>query len=56
MINEQYPGPVEPELEEQSTAESDECVPAKKEPYVDQEMADEYGFTPQQAKTMGMFL
>lgn len=48
--------PVEPELEEQSTAQSNESVPAKKEPYVDQEMADEYGFTPQQAKAMGLYL
>jgi hypothetical protein len=37
-------------------AESDESIPDKDKPYVDQEMADEYGFTPQQAKAMGMFL
>jgi hypothetical protein len=41
---------------ETNLAESDESIPDKDKPYVDQEMADEYGFTPQQAKAMGMFL
>jgi hypothetical protein len=43
------------ELEE-SALESDHSVTDKQEPYVDQEMADAYGFTPQQAKAMSMYL
>ena len=56
MNKEQDPEQVEAELEEPSASEPDESVSGKQEPYVDQEMADEYGFTPQQAKAMGMFL
>ena len=56
MNNEQDPEQVETELEEPSATESDESVTGKQEPYVDQEMADAYGFTPQQAKEMSMFL
>jgi hypothetical protein len=36
--------------------ESDGSLPAISEPFVDQEMADAYGFTPQQAKAMSMYL
>jgi len=39
-----------------SSSESDEANPSASEPYVDQEMADEYGFTPQQAKAMSLYL
>ena len=39
-----------------TSTESDKSAPSRKEPYVDQEMADAYGFTPQQAKEMGMYL
>ena len=39
-----------------ASIDSGEYLPAKKEPGVDQEMADEYGFTPQQAKEMGLYL
>lgn len=42
--------------ESKSESESDESVTDKQEPYVDQEMADEYGFTPQQAKEMALYL
>ena len=56
LNKEQDPEQVEAELEEPSASEPDESVSGKQEPYVDQEMADEYGFTPQQAKAMGMFL
>ena len=55
MNNEQAPEQVESELEEPSATESDESVTDKQEPYIDQEMADEYGFTPQQAKAMSMY-
>ena len=56
MNKEQDPEQVESELEESSATELDESVTEKQEPYVDQEMADAYGFTPQQAKAMSMFL
>ncbi len=56
MNKEQDPEQVEPELEESSATELDESVSKKQEPYVDQEMADAYGFTPQQAKEMRMYL
>jgi hypothetical protein len=36
--------------------ESDQSSLSRKELYVDQEMADEYRFTPQQAKAMSMYL
>jgi len=39
-----------------SASESDEANPSVSEPYVDQEMADAYGFTPQQARAMSMYL
>ena len=54
MNKEQDPEQVE--LEEPSATESDESVTGKQEPYIDQEMADAYGFTPQQAEEMSMFL
>ena len=56
MNKEQDPEQVEAELEEPSASEPDESVSEKQEPYVDQEMADAYGFTPQQAQEMSMFL
>ena len=56
MNKEQDPEQVESELEESSATELDESVTEKQEPYVDQEMADAYGFTPQQAKAMSMYL
>jgi hypothetical protein len=37
-------------------SESDEANPSASEPYVNQEMADAYGFTPQQAKEMSLYL
>jgi hypothetical protein len=52
----QEPEQVESELEEPSATESDESVTGKQEPYIDQEMAEAYGFTPQQAKEMSMYL
>jgi len=55
MSEEQNPNQLEPEAV-QSPAESDESMPEKNEPYVDQEMADAYGFTPQQAKAMSFYL
>ena len=45
-----------PEVLTSISSESDESAPSRKEPYVDQEIADEYGFTPQQAKAMSMYL
>lgn len=42
--------------ESKSESESDESVTDKQEPYVDQEMADEYGFTQNQAKAMSIYL
>jgi hypothetical protein len=55
MSEEQDPDQLEPETQADS-AEFAESVPDKNEPYVDQEMADAYGFTPQQAKAMSMYL
>jgi hypothetical protein len=46
----------DPEDPALTSTESDESVPDKNEPCVDQEMADAYGFTPQQAKAMSMYL
>lgn len=42
--------------ENQLDAKSDESITDKKTQYVDQEMANEYGFTSQQAKEMSMYL
>ena len=56
MNKDQDPEQVESELEEPSASESDESVTDKQEPCVDQEIADEYGFTPQQSKAMGLYL
>ena len=56
MTKEQDPEQVESGLEASGPTESSESVTDIQEPYVDQEMADEYGFTPQQAKAMGLFL
>ena len=55
MSEEQDPDQLEPETQADS-AESAESVPDKNEPYVDQEMADEYGWTPQQAKESTLYL
>jgi hypothetical protein len=55
MSKEQDPNQIDPE-KVTSSSESDEANPSASEPYVDQEMADEYGFTPQQAKAMSMYL
>jgi len=55
MNKEQDPAQIEP-LEVTSASESAETNPSTSEPYVDQEMADEYGFTPQQAKAMSLYL
>ncbi len=55
MSEEEDPDQLEPETQADS-AESAESAPDKQEPYVDQEMADAYGFTPQQAKAMSMYL
>ena len=56
MIKKQDPEQVESELEAPGPTDSGESVSEKQEPYVDQEMADEYGFTPQQAKALGLYL
>lgn len=56
MNNEHDPEQAEAELEEPSASEPDESVSCKQEPYVDQEMADAYGFTPKQARAMSMYL
>jgi len=56
MSEEQNPNQLEPEVVAESSTESGESAPDKLEPYVDQEMADEYGFTPQQAKEMSFYL
>ncbi len=56
MNKEQDPEQMESELEAPGPTDSGESVSKKQEPYVDQEMADEYGFTPQQAKAMSMYL
>jgi hypothetical protein len=37
-------------------AEAGNPEPSENSHQVDQEMADEYGFTPEQAKAMGMYL
>ncbi len=56
MNEEQNPNQLEPELAAPNSIESAESAPDMREPYVDQEMADAYGFTPQQAKEMSMYL
>ena len=56
MNKEQDPEQMETELEAAGPTDSGESVSEKEEPHVDQEMADEYGFTPQQAKAMSMYL
>ena len=43
-------------MSEGSKSESDETVTDKQEPYVDQAMADEYGFTQKQAQAMSLYL
>jgi hypothetical protein len=55
MSKEQDPNQIDSE-EVTSISESDETTPSASEPYVDQEMADAYGFTPQQAKAMSLYL
>jgi hypothetical protein len=55
MSEEQDPDQLEPETQADS-AESAESVQDKNEPYIDQDMANEYGFTPQQAKAMSLYL
>jgi len=55
MNKEQDPAQIEP-VEVTSASESAETNPSTSEPYVDQEMADAYGFTPQQAKEMSLYL
>ena len=55
MNKEQDLAQIEPE-EVTSASESAETNPSASEPYVDQEMADAYGFTPQHAKEMGLYL
>jgi hypothetical protein len=52
----QDPEQVRSELEAPGPTDSGESVSEKQEPHVDQEMADEYGFTPKQAKAMGLYL
>ena len=56
MSKEQNPNQLESEVVAESSTESAESAPDKQEPYVDQEMADAYGFTPQQAKAMSFYL
>ena len=56
MNKEQDPEQVESELVAPGPSDSGESVSEKQEPYVDQDMANEYGFTPQQAKAMSMYL
>ena len=56
MSEEQDPDQLEPEAVAENSTKSAECAPDKQEPYVDQEMADAYGFTPQQAKEMSLYL
>jgi hypothetical protein len=56
MSEEQNPNQLEPEVVAESSTESAESAPDKQEPYVDQEMADEYGWTPQQAKESTLYL
>jgi hypothetical protein len=56
MSEEQNPNQLEPEVVAESSTESAESAPDKNEPYVDQEMADEYGWTPQQAKESTLYL
>ena len=53
---EQDPEQVESELEAPGPTDSGESLSEKQQPHVDHEMADEYGFTPQQAKAMSMYL
>jgi len=55
MSKEQDPNQIDP-AEVTSSSKSDEANPSASEPYVDQEMADAYGFTPQQAKEMSFYL
>jgi hypothetical protein len=56
MSVERDPDQLEPEVVAAISTETDESAPDKQEPYVDQEMADAYGFTPQQAKEMSLYL
>lgn len=56
LSEEQDPDQLEPGEVAPSSTESDESAPSRKEPYLDQEMVDAYGFTPQQAKAMSMYL
>ena len=55
MSDEQDPNQIDPG-KVTSASESDVTNPSASEPYVDQEMADAYGFTPQQAKEMSFYL
>jgi len=56
MSEEQNPNQLESEVVAEGSTESAESAPDKQEPYVDQEMADEYGWTPQQAKESTLYL
>ena len=56
LNKDQDPEQVESELEAPGSADSDESVSEKQDPYVDQEMADEYGWTPQQAREASLYL
>jgi hypothetical protein len=55
MNKERDPEQIDP-AEVTSSSKSDEANPSAVEPYVDQEMADAYGLTPQQAKAMSFYL
>jgi hypothetical protein len=59
LKKEQDPEPVEPRIEVLSSSKSDwtgNVTPELSNKKIDQEMADEYGWTPQQAKESGLYL
>ena len=56
MSVERDPDQLEPEVGAAISTESGESAPDKNQPYIDQEMADEYGWTPQQAKESTLYL
>ena len=57
MNNEETtPGSPKPAIAEVESPDSNDAASNRVNQETDQEMADAYGFTPQQAKAMGMYL
>jgi hypothetical protein len=56
MNNEEEVGQIDSEESSPGAPASNNSESSGEANQVDQEMADEYGFTPQQAKAMGLYL